>query len=229
MAAQPKLISRYADRLISEFPESVILLITTSVTEFLNLSESKWSDRLSPVIEVILANPELPLKGCVYSNGGVHALNNLARTYHARTGQALMIEKLVVDSAPGSPQIGVSHRAMILSLHPPSYAYHLLSTLLWIYLGLYWVYMTIFNVENPIQRVRDRLNDTRLFKAEGERVYIYSRADQLVPWKWVETSAENATGKGWRVRLEEFKGSKHVAHAVVDKERYWKIVSDTLQ
>lgn len=229
MAAQPKLISRYADRLISELPESVILLITTSVNEFLNLSESKWSDGLSPVVEVILAHPEVPLRGCVYSNGGVHALNNLARTYHARTSHALMIGKLVVDSAPGSPQIGVSHRAMILSLHPPPYAYHLLSTILWIYLGLYWVYMTIFNVENPIQRVRDRLNDIRLFKAEGERVYIYSRADQLVPWEWVETSAENAKGEGWKVRLEEFKGSKHVAHAVVDKERYWKIVSDTLQ
>lgn len=229
MAAQPKLISRYADRLILDFPESIILLITTSVGEFINLPSETWSHRLDPLVEVLLSYPEAPLCGCVYSNGGVHALNQLAGAYQSRTGSALPVEKLVIDSAPGSPQIGVSHRAMILSLQPPLYAYHLASLLLWIYLGTYWTYMVLFGVENPIQVVRDRLNDTNLLKVGGERVYIYSKTDQLVPWDSVESSAKEAKEKGWGVGLEMFQGSKHVAHAVVNKERYWKIVSDTLR
>lgn len=231
MAAQPKLISRYADHLISDFPQSIILLITTSVGEFINLPSETWSQRLDPLVEVLLSYPEVPLRGCVYSNGGVHALNQLAGAYQSRTGSTLPIERLVIDSAPGSPEIGVSHRAMILSLQPPSYAYHLASVILWIYLGMYWTYKTLFGVENPIQVVRDRLNDTRLYKVgeDEERVYIYSKTDQLVPWDSVESSANEAEKKGWEIKLEMFQGSKHVAHAVVDKERYWKTVSDTLR
>lgn len=89
--------------------------------------------------------------------------------------------------------------------------------------------MAVFRVENPIEGVRARMNDSRLFERGKERVYIYSKADKLVDWEWVEASARDAEKQRWGIRLEEFRGSKHVAHAVGDKERYWKIVSDTLQ
>ena len=228
MAAHPKHITRYADRLVLDHPESIVVLITTSVREFITLGESRWSERLDPIIELLLAHPSVPLRGCIYSNGGACALNNLARAYRARTGIPLEVKGLVLDSTPGSPELRIGHRAIMLSLQPPYWAYHITHFILWIYLGLYWLYMALPGTENPVEVVRDRLNDTRLFQPRGGRVYVYSKADQLVPWDWVESSAKEAEQKGWEVRLEEFKGSKHVAHAVVDKERYWKIVQDTL-
>lgn len=230
MSAVPKLVARYADRFVSEFPKSSIVLITISVSDFVRLSETEWSERVAPAIDVILASaPGRSLHACAYSNGGAQALVQLARTYHARTHHALPIKKLVLDSAPGSPEITVSHRAMLLSINPPKWSYPLAWPLLWVYLGLMWIYMIVCNVENPVEGTRQRLNDPQLFEtAKSERVYIYSKEDQMVPWDWVEASARLAEKKGWNTKLELFKGSKHVAHAALDKERYWAIVRQTI-
>lgn len=228
MAAHPKLVSRYADRFVADLPDSIIILITSSVVDFINLSISGWAERVGPAVDVLLAHPERAVHGAIYSNGGANALIQLAQAYRTKTHTPLGIGKLIIDSAPGSPEIGVSHRAMMLSTNPPKLIWGLASVLMWIYLVLYWIYMALSGVENPIEGVRQRLNDTALLKEGGERVYVYSKTDQLVPWEWVEASARQAAQRGWQTRLEEFKGSKHVAHAVVDKERYWKLIGNSL-
>lgn len=174
-------------------------------------------------MDLLLAQPDSLVYGVAYSNGGLQSLIQLALAYRTKTGQALQLKSNVLDSAPGSPEITVAHRAMMLSFNLPSLAYYPASILLWLYLALTWIYMLVSGAMNPIDAVRDRINDTTLFKP-GKRVYIYSKEDQMVPWTWVEANASLAGRRGWAVEKEMFKGSKHVAHAMLDKERYWDII-----
>lgn len=229
MSAQPRLVSRYADRFITDFPHSTVVLVTANLSDMIHLSEQKWSERVSPLIDLLASRRGSPVHACIYSNGGSSTLIQIALAYRARTkGSTLPIKELIIDSAPGSPEITVSHRATLLSISPPTFAYHLAWVLVWVYLAICWTYMGVFGVENPIEVIRQQLNDPKLFEPKTERVYIYSQTDQMVPYDWVESSAAQAKQRGWSVRMEEFKGSKHVAHAVVDKERYWQTVKDTL-
>lgn len=228
MAANSKLVSRYADRFIAEYPNTIIMLITSNVYDFVNLSVTGWSKRIEPAVDVLLSHPGRTVNACIYSNGGANAIIQLAQAYQTKTNTALNIRNMIIDSAPGSPEIGVSHRAMLLSINPPGYAWAPAWVSMWIYLCLCWVYMAVTGTENPIEGVRQRLNDPSLFEDRAKRVYVYSKSDLMVPWDWVEASARQAEQRGWETGLEGFKGSKHVAHAVVDKERYWKIVANTL-
>lgn len=240
MEASPKLISRYAEIYTSTFPTSTIILITSSVSSFIYTAETEWARKLAPVVELLRTEDQkedandLKRKtviGIAYSNGGLQSLVQLALAYRSDTDSPLYLRNTILDSAPGSPEITVSHRAMSLSLNLPRlpvYMYYPASSLLWIYLGLSWLYMALLGVENPIDGVRDRINDPSLFK-KGGRVYIYSKEDEMVPWEWVLANARLAEKRGWAVEQEEFKGSKHVAHAVVDRDRYWSIIKRAVE
>lgn len=244
MAASPKLIARYAETYISTFPTSTIILITSSVGSFIYTSESEWRRQLAPAIDVLLGQDDRgdadtdittgktrgQVVGIAYSNGGAQSLIQIGLAYRSRTLTPLPLSSTILDSAPGSPEITVSHRAMLLSLPIPKTPVIRLpaSLLLWLYLAITWLYMGVMGVENPIDGVRDRINDTTLFRP-GKRVYVYSREDEMVPWEWVEANAGLAEKRGWSVQKERFEGSKHVAHAIVDKERYWSIIKKAVE
>lgn len=223
VGASPKMIGAYTKAYIKNVPTATIILITSSINSVMNLPVAKWAKEVDPVIDIIIAHRSKPIYACAYSNGGLQSLVQLAQAYRARTKSTIDIKATVLDSAPGSPEITVAHRAALLSANPPTIAYYPVSILIWLYLGGYWTVMTLRGVENPMADARTKINDTDLFRP-GQRVYIYCKEDQLVPWEWVETNAESAEQKGWEVRKELFADSNHVAHALTDKERYWQIV-----
>ena len=76
-------------------------------------------------------------------------------------------------------------------------------------------------------KMRTTLNKYLLlpwFSKHTPRLYLYSQADEMVPWTEVEEHAEEARKAGLDVRMERFEGSPHVAHARSDPERYWGAV-----
>ena len=78
-------------------------------------------------------------------------------------------------------------------------------------------------------RLRRDLNDPSLFSKAAPRLYIYSKTDQMVDYKDVQSHAAEAKGKGWSVRTDMFEGSKHVGHLMVDGDRYWEDVKSVVQ
>lgn len=60
------------------------------------------------------------------------------------------------------------------------------------------------------------------------RLYVYSKADRLVPWSGVEMHGKEA--QDWigfqDVRMEKFEDSPHVAHARAYPDRYWGAVKE---
>lgn len=76
---------------------------------------------------------------------------------------------------------------------------------------------------------------TRYYKlhnsARGEvrRTYIYSESDRIISYSDIEAHARDAKEKGYRVKLERFEGTQHVAHVRGDEKRYWDVVTDIWQ
>jgi len=223
VGASPKMIGAYTKAYIQNIPTATIILITSSANSIIHWPVAKWAKEVDPVIDVIIAHRSKPIYACVYSNGGLQSLVQLAQAYKARTKSAIDLKATILDSAPGSPELTVAHRATLFSANPPTVAYYPVSVLIWLYLGGYWTIMTLRGVEDPTTDARNKINDTTLFRP-GHRVYVYCKEDQMAPWEWVEANAESAEQKGWEVKKELFAGSGHVSHALTDKERYWGIV-----
>jgi hypothetical protein len=87
---------------------------------------------------------------------------------------------------------------------------------------------SVIGEELPLTLLHKQLQMQGLLPlAEGysPRVYIYSDADQTVPFTSVEghlaTLRANAS---FDVVAEQFDGSQHVQHERHDPERYWKAV-----
>ena len=85
----------------------------------------------------------------------------------------------------------------------------------------------LFGKKTTFLKMRTMLNKylpLLWFSKHTPRLYLYSQADEMVPWMEVEAHAEEARKAGLDVRMERFGGSAHVAHVRTDPERYWGVV-----
>lgn len=88
----------------------------------------------------------------------------------------------------------------------------------------------VTGAEDIITRIRRQLNDHVLFSHDVPRLYIFSKADALVPWQDVKSHADGAKNKGY-TKTDElmFEKSAHCAHAMSHKEQYWQAISALLE
>jgi hypothetical protein len=94
------------------------------------------------------------------------------------------------------------------------------------------LYLALFvtGAEDAITRIRKQLNNPKLFNSEVPRLYIYSKADQLVPYQDVKSHIDDAKTKGYRATSELFfEASAHCAHAMAHKKQYWEAVAGLLK
>lgn len=229
MSASPRHISKYATHYQTLFPSVPILIITTSPPDMIYRPYSSQQKRLAPAISVLLQHTAdaaqsqagNPILLHAFSNAGGHAACQLAHAYRAQTGRALPIGAMVLDSSPGA---GTFART-IASLSPllPSAAVPkaIGTVAIYVVTGVLWAVSRATD-DNLVEKLRADLNDPGLFGAGGMgRLYVYSRADEVVGAEDVEAHAAEAAKGGWKVAKESYVGSGHVGHMVQDGERYW--------
>ena len=88
---------------------------------------------------------------------------------------------------------------------------------------------TVFGIDMMGTQCLKALLNPRLLpwmKSQTPRLYVFSKKDELVPWKAVQQHAEAAKTSGLNVRCEVFEESAHVAHMRVDPKRYWASIQD---
>ncbi|TPX07808.1 uncharacterized protein E0L32_010495 [Thyridium curvatum] len=153
-----------------------------------------------------------------FSNGGSAMLWHLYKVY----GEALPPHSTILDSAPG--QFEYRSTITALTAGQPWLALplaHLFAT-------AHWFALRVLRRADPLARPARAHNDRAGGNAnEVRRAYVFSKEDKLVSWRHVEENAREARAAGFTVRLEEFLGTPHVAHARADPERYWRIVRET--
>jgi pimeloyl-ACP methyl ester carboxylesterase len=229
MNALPKHVAKYTSSYEKLFPSSRILVLVTTTAHILTQPERQRIQDLEPALSIIQGiQPHEKVLLHAFSNGGASAIWTVARTHHARTGKRLPVTKTVFDSTPGSQSYEISLAAFTVALPKNPVVRAVGSLVLRVFLGMWYVYDLVTRSEKFIDKIRNGLNDTRLFDVGVERLYIYSMADKLVPWEAVEEHAREAEGMGFKVRMERYRESGHCAHLLDDEKRYWGAVVEAL-
>ena len=129
-----------------------------------------------------------------------------------------------MDSCPGAEAYWTAFKAFTASA--PKFL-----PLKWLFMGIIhlvliaWLPIAkLFPQSSPLYRMRQELNDAKLFPSTASRTYFYSKTDKLIRWQDVEEHARIAREGNSKVRLELFNGSQHVGHFKTDPERYSTIV-----
>jgi hypothetical protein len=117
-----------------------------------------------------------------------------------------------------------SHAAISASLPKSLFWRYFGSAVVHFLLTLVFVFNNMTRSENKMVVMSRELNDPGIFNNVVPRVYLYSKADQMVDWTEVEDHADQAASKGWSVEKVRFEKSPHVGHILEDGERYWGAV-----
>ncbi|MCJ1447790.1 MAG: hypothetical protein MMC23_008301 [Stictis urceolatum] len=232
-SAPPRALAKYALHYTTLYPNSRILVLTTSFSElFIQRLPQSLQSTVKPAVEVIQSTIELETssgKGVLlhlFSNGGCFKLLRLSAAYSRITGSPLPISAVIFDSAPGIAQLSRSLRAFTYVLPKQVLLYWLSYALILVYLAIWRTGALLRRVlvgsyrGDFTMRMYEGLNDGKML-GTAPRLYLYSEADRLVDARDVRRHAEGARDVGARVESEEFIGSGHVAHVQVFPERYW--------
>ncbi|KAK3320425.1 hypothetical protein B0T19DRAFT_429601 [Cercophora scortea] len=242
MGARDAHIAKYLLPYTSLYPTSAILLLRSSLRDFLfPRSGTSTLAAAVPYIQTIFppssssqtsttttttttTNPELHIH--VFSNGGsltLHTLTTLLLHSPSSSSFKFPSHTLVFDSAPSQYSYARSLIAVAAPLTPTQRLVfaplvHLLCT-----------YLMLLNLAagDGFAKVAAAHNDTAgRAGSEVRRTYVYSEEDALVDFRDVEQHAEEARGRGLRVKLVKVVGTAHVAHARGEEggRRYWEVV-----
>lgn len=232
MSAHPTHIAKYVVGYRTRYPNSRILVIRSSPLDIFYRRTSNQRRLLTPALSAVLAfnstasteTPDVNLH--IFSNGGSYQARNFLFAYSAITSDPFPLHVTIFDSCPGRATFRRTVLALSSALPKLWPARLFLLLLVYTLLSGYWVAFVLFGIPNPIERVRQDLNDRSVMQGEVKRCYIYSESDPMVGWDDVEAHAQEALNKGFVVRREKFQGSGHCAHVKVDGgARYWAIVN----
>jgi len=140
----------------------------------------------------------------------------LLRAYKLRTGQALSVKAVVMDSVPASavPSLQVSMRSPLRML---AYAYTMFM------MTYYWLLavLTFWHSERRAKQTQNDLNDPFLLPAEARKCYIFAAKDLMFTW----CDSPSITNNSERLeRLDHAVRRNSIDEKgrwTGDQERYW--------
>ncbi|KAK6432254.1 hypothetical protein LTR95_011580, partial [Oleoguttula sp. CCFEE 5521] len=161
----------------------------------------------------------------VFSNGGSCLLANIIGSY---APEVLPLHTTIYDSAP-SLRFDTGQIVHAITAGLPAGLYRTSARpLVYLFVLLYWLRIHLLQRPDRFAAWTSMQNNPDVVR-EAIRVYMYSDTDPIISPREVEAHASDAEAKGFVVRREIFKGSGHVAHALSESERYWRVVREVLQ
>lgn len=135
---------------------------------------------------------------------------------------------VIFDCCPGHSGFSRAYRAAALSIPPnlPLPLHYMANT------SVYATVAGITLAQNigfmaSIDDLRRDLNDMTLFGGkEVDRLYLYSKEDEVVDWEAVRGHASQAREMGGRVQERRFEKGMHCALVMEDEEKYWGAVTE---
>jgi len=189
---------------------------------------STQQNNLAVPVSILVDNSKQPnheILFHIFSNSGAHTACQLAHAFKSRTGSGLKVGALILDSTPGINTYRGITDGFIGGLPSTLILKQILSLIVYGLVGIITLKETFTGEDHFIQRLRKDLNDEGYFQSERGRLYIYSKGDQIVGWKDVESHAKNAKEKHiGKVKTQLWPQSGHVGHMMKDKEKYWELV-----
>lgn len=242
--ATAKRIEKYTQGYHRLWPRSRILLIRTTLGEYLVQSTESLHRKLRPahceIRRVLWENQrqnkissrpedgELLLH--IFSQGGSNIATQLLESMNAilatlgREGP-LPLRQIVLDSCPGDPGIYSTSSAGARSLPDNSILRPLGSAVLYI-LAAGLAGMEASGLRTPLaKKMRSQLNDSEIFSARASRLYLTSEADNVVDSRDVEEHCNQAVAKGLTTDILRFRQAGHCSLVLEDGAAYWNAIA----
>ena len=138
---------------------------------------------------------------------------------------------LILDSAPGGG--GLTHAILAFTTPQRSplkkFFAKILVTMLYMFA---YVVGPMLGRKTPLEKIWDALYSIQVvhwMEKRTPRLYIYSKADELVPGTDSEIHAQAAKDMGRNVKTLLFEDTPHVDHARTHPEEYWGAVQSLWQ
>jgi hypothetical protein len=232
MNAQPRHIVKFVAYYAVTYPETPILLLTSSTASFfLNTSRRQRAD-FDPAIKAILGridakNKENSILVHALSNGGGGQIAFLSKLYSELQCRPLPAKAIILDSLPGKARF-LQGLATFSHDLPKLWLLRVpLQLVFGILLFTFYILPEAFGIKSLALQLRDCLNSTDYLPRNAHRCYIYSTADEFILAADIEQHAGEARTKGLHVDTVCFRESGHVQHMREDPDTYWRAVRET--
>lgn len=226
-AAAAKHIAKYTASYQKMFPSSRVLLIRCYTTDMFR-SESSYSPLFKSSIELVSEHTKNggEILAHSFSNGGGNQINEFAKAWKKQFGTLLPMRTQILDSSPTKGPWMKSHAAISASLPKTTLWRWFGGALVHLLLAATFVVNTLLGRENKMVVLCRELNDEKMFDVSVPRVYLYSRADEMVGFEEADEHADIAIAKGWDVTKVQFEKSAHCGHVREDEAKYWGAIME---
>lgn len=227
----PKNVAKYADGYHKLFPTARILMVISSTFGASYDSLEQRTRAMMPIIDTVFPTPadgsERIILQAMSNTGGIYAAATL-NAYQQRHGtdKRLPHHLCVSDSTPGSvvfsTEVGRWSRAMALgSAKYFPWPFIVTEKMWWAFLyAIHFLERAIGREHSGAYSLNAFLNHD-MATPRALRLYMYSKADDLIWWEDVEAQAAIAKSKGYTTIMEMFEDSPHVGHMRMHPDQYW--------
>lgn len=249
----PRHVAKYAEGFQSLYPRSIQIVILAPISKAMFSGIKARLKHMDPVIDnlanlftkVVNGNASADSSYVTHGNNGnpsvlVHVMSstglaNYASTLNAfrlRHNRPLPHQLLICDSTPGIPvpsrtTLTCWSRAMALSTSkllpwPFAVTHCILFVMLCINVAFVWATGQEFPGAFTVRAVDDDTLETK----EARRMFFFSKKDDLIPYRDIESLSEETEEKGYLIRRVMFEGSGHVKHMQESPGKYWRSVEE---
>ncbi|OJI80177.1 hypothetical protein ASPTUDRAFT_193602 [Aspergillus tubingensis CBS 134.48] len=225
--ATPRRVAKYTSGYRQRYPRTSILLINTSFRDYVARSLHSIDGNLTPakntITKTLQSTPDARILLHVFSNGGCNTVTQLARAMKSEPVNFKSALKLIIfDCCPGDSSFDRLYAAGAVAL-PTAQPGRAIGTAVLYSTAKVGYALQSIKAMRSIDDYRADLNDTEIF-GEARRLYLYSRIDNMIPWKDVEGHMIEASRRGYRVTGVSFEDGKHCGLVMGDERRYWDAV-----
>ncbi|RPA71442.1 hypothetical protein BJ508DRAFT_419920 [Ascobolus immersus RN42] len=229
MGAGLRPVSSYIYQYNKRYPQSQILILFSSLVDV--GFTPYWIQRrhLEPAATFLRTlAPTDTVLAHVFSNGGVNTFLQLG---FALGGPIPGLKGIFFDSAPGQTHFLRDPHPIITAFGANAVLKPVVTAFVWTFVALmhgsFWVKkLAGFDKEDVFMRHARWLMEDEVVGKGVKRQFVYSETDEMVWYKDVEEHIAKEKEADLEVRVDKFEGSRHVAHAKGEPERYWKVVDD---
>lgn len=242
--ATTKRIEKYTQGYHRLWPHSRILLIRTSISEYLVQSTTSLHRKLRPANreirrlvpgsqrqdKILSRSEDGEIILHIFSQGGSNTATQLLESMNAILSTLghegpMPLRQLVLDSCPGDPGIYSTFAAGAHSLPDNSLLRPLGCTVMFI-LAAGLAGMEATGLRTPLaKKMRSQLNDPKIFSAGAARLYLTSQADTIVDSRDVEEHRNQAAAMGFMTDILRFHRAGHCSLILEDGATYWNAIA----
>ncbi|KAF7302709.1 hypothetical protein HMN09_00905800 [Mycena chlorophos] len=234
MSAYPVHLQKYCSMYAQMYPGATIVLVPSHLSIFWT-PYTALRARYAQLIDVLEAHGyregNAKILTHIFSNGGAFhlvALNRVLQLAQSTPKKSIPRSPslLVIDSAPAAERFSRIHGAITAPIRNPLTRLAVSAFVSSVF-ALIWVQKHVLHTPSIVDKMMSAVRAVRALPwmdAKTPRLYIYSKADKVMPYTEIDAHALRTERDGIDVRSVCFEGSDHVSHARMYPQEYWTAI-----